>query len=178
MRSSILYAVPIGIALGTLTTENAAAQEHCKMSGEAPAADSKYTQQLAIDVGDIPGHQVRVFELHRVFSNAKPNCEGLKNVEEWARGYSDYVNRNGRGWGYGVTTLESGDKIYSEWAGTAQTVVAPDGSKKSTFHATSRWTGGTGKYQGVRGVGRSQDVFDPEKGLNQSTFEAEYWFEK
>jgi hypothetical protein len=28
------------------------------MSREAPAADTKYTQQLALDVGDIPGHQV------------------------------------------------------------------------------------------------------------------------
>jgi hypothetical protein len=29
------------------------------MSWEVPAADTKYTQQLALDVGDIPGHQVR-----------------------------------------------------------------------------------------------------------------------
>ena len=28
------------------------------MSWEVPAADTKYTQQLALDVGDIPGHQV------------------------------------------------------------------------------------------------------------------------
>ena len=30
------------------------------MSWEVPAADTKYTQQLALDVGDIPGHQVAI----------------------------------------------------------------------------------------------------------------------
>jgi hypothetical protein len=43
------------------------------MSWEVPAADTKYPQQLALDVGDIPGHQVRVYELHRVYPNDKPN---------------------------------------------------------------------------------------------------------
>ena len=66
------------------------------MSWETPAADTKYTQQLSLDVGDIPGHQVRVFELNRVYRNGKPNCEGLKRTEEWVRGYSDYIDRNGR----------------------------------------------------------------------------------
>ena len=42
----------------TLTFSNGAAQQKRKMSWEAPAADTKYTQQLALDVGDIPGHQV------------------------------------------------------------------------------------------------------------------------
>ena len=148
------------------------------MSWEASAADSKYTQQLAIDVGDIPGHQVRVLELRRVFPNDKPNCEGLKRVESWDRGYSDYIDRNGRGWGYEVTTLENGDKIFGEFSGTSQTTVAPDGSKKSTYEGTMRWTGGTGKYQGVRGISWVHSLFNPDTGFNQTKFEAEYWFEK
>ena len=174
----LLCAVPIGAALAVLAIPNVSAQEHCKMSWETPAADTKYTQQVAIDVGDMPGHQVRVFELHVVYPNDKPNCEGLKRTESWVRGYSDYVDRNGRNWGYVVTTLENGDKMYAEFAGTAQTVVSADGSKQSTSTGTSRWIGGTGKYQGVRGIERSQSVFDPAKGLNQGKGESEYWFEK
>lgn len=175
-RSLILTVLPIGLAV--LIIPDVAAQERCKMTWEVPAADSKYTQQLAIDVGDVPGHQVRVLELRRVFPNDKPNCEGLKRVEEWTRGYSDYIDRNGRAWGYEVVALENGDKIYGEWTGTSQTVVGADGSKKTTFEGTSTWTGGTGKYQGVRGIEWSHAVFDPGKGLNQGKFEAEYWFEK
>lgn len=37
----------------TLTFSNGAAQQKRKMSWEAPADDTKYTQQLALDVGDI-----------------------------------------------------------------------------------------------------------------------------
>jgi hypothetical protein len=40
------------------------------------------------------------------------------------------------------------------------------------------YTGGTGKYQGVRGLQRESAIFDPEKNLNQSQSEAEYWLEK
>jgi hypothetical protein len=148
------------------------------MSWEVSAADSKFTQQLTIDVGDIPGHQIRVLELRRVYPNDKPNCEGLKRVESWSRAYSDYIDRNGRAWGYSVTRLENGDQIFGELSGTSQTVIAPDGSKKSTYEGTMRWTGGTGKYLGVRGIQWEHGVFNLDTGMTQLKAEAEYWFEK
>jgi hypothetical protein len=77
-----------------------------------------------------------------------------------------------------VTVLENGDKIFAEWSGTSQTVVASDGSKKSTFTGVTTWTGGTGKYQGVRGIQWDSTVYDPEKNLNETRAEAEYWFVK
>ena len=36
-----------------------------------------------MDVGDIPGHQVRIFELKRTYPDDKPNCEGLKRTNLW-----------------------------------------------------------------------------------------------
>jgi hypothetical protein len=154
------------------------AQEKCKMKWEVPAANSNYTQQHVIDVGDVPGHQVRIFEVRRTFPNDRPNCEGLKRVEEWSRGQSDYIDRNGRSWGYSVTVFENGDKIFGKWSGTSQTVVAADGSKKSTFSGVVVYTGGTGRYLGVRGLRRDSIVFDPEKNFSQAESEAEYWLEK
>jgi hypothetical protein len=124
------------------------AQEKCKMKWEIPAANANYTQQHVIDVGDVPGHQIRIFELHRTFPNDQPNCEGLKRAEEWSRGYSDYIDRNGRAWGYRVIVLENGDKIFGEMSFTSQTVVAADGSKKSTATGVIVYTGGTGKIPG------------------------------
>jgi hypothetical protein len=40
------------------------------------------------------------------------------------------------------------------------------------------WTGGTGKYQGVRGIQWDSTVYDPDKNLNETRAEAEYWFVK
>jgi hypothetical protein len=154
------------------------AQEKCKMKWESSAANAEYTQQHVIDVGDIPGHQIRIFELHRTFPNDRPNCEGLNRVEQWGRGYSDYIDRNGRSWGYTVIVLENGDKIFGEFSGTSQTVVSTDGSKKSTNSSVLVYTGGTGRYQGVRGLQRDSIAFDPEKNFNQSEAEAEHWLEK
>ncbi|MBV8093349.1 MAG: hypothetical protein JO110_08960 [Acetobacteraceae bacterium] len=168
----------LAFAGALLAAPNLSAQERCKMSWETPAADTNYTQQLSLDVGDIPGHQVRVFELHRVYRNDKPNCEGLKRTEGWTRGYSDYIDRNGRAWGYSVDTLQNGDKIYMEWTGSSQTTVTQDGSKEGHFEGTVRWTGGTGKYVGVRGLERDHTTFNLDKSLNEEKAEAEYWFEK
>ena len=173
-----LFVIGVSATLTVFGSAEAPGQEKCKMSWVVPAANAKYTAQHTIDVGDVPGHQVRILELHRTFPDAQPNCEGLKLVEQWLRGYSDYIELNGPGWGYAVTLLENGDKIFAEWSGTSQTVVAPDGSKKSTFTGVTTWTGGTGKYQGVRGIQWDSTVFDPEKDLNETRAEAEYWFVK
>jgi hypothetical protein len=64
------------------------------MSWVVPAANAKYTAQHTVDVGDVPGHQVRILGLHRTFPDDQPNCEGLKQVEQWLRGYSDHIGRN------------------------------------------------------------------------------------
>ena len=94
------------------------------------------------------------------------------------RGYSDYVDLNGPAWGYSVTLLENGDRIFAEFSGATQTVVGPDGPKMTEATNVHTWTGGTGKYKGVRGIQRESTVFDPEKNLLETRAEAEYWFEK
>ena len=174
-KTPFMYAISFGLALTPICFSTVSAQERCKVSEEATAAKSDYTQQKVLDVGDVSGHQIRVFELHRTYANDKPNCEHLKRTESWSRGYSDYVDRNGRAWGYAVISHENGDKIFAEFSGTSQTAVAADGSKKSTFTGVSRYTGGTGQYQGIRGFLRTSVVFDPDKNVNQLKTEGEYW---
>jgi hypothetical protein len=174
-NTRFICAISLGLAVAPICFSTVSAQERCKVSEEATAAKSKYTQQQVLDVGDVSGHQIRVFELHRTYANDKPNCEHLKRTESFTHGYSDYVDRNGRAWGYEVTSLENGDKIFAEFSGTSQTTVAPDGSKKSTFTGVTLFTGGTGKYQGVRGFLRTSVAFDPEKNMNQQQTEGEYW---
>ena len=172
-QTPFVYAISFGLALTPICFSTVSAQERCKISEDAPAG--KYTQQHVFDVGDVSGHQIRIYELHRTYANDKPNCENLKRTELWSRGYSDYIDRNGRTWGYDVISLENGDKIFAQFDGTSQTTVAPDGSKKSTFTGVTRYIAGTGKYQGVQGLLTSNVVFDPDKNTNQAQTEGEYW---
>src|SRR5438046_2650172 len=41
------------------------------------AANSKFTQQHALDVGDVPGHQVRIYEHHRTYPTDPPVFDGV-----------------------------------------------------------------------------------------------------
>ena len=90
------------------------AQEKRKIAWTAPAPNSKYTQQHTIDVGDVPGHQVRIVEIHQTYPGGAPVFDGVRVVEDWFRGYSDYTNVNGHAWGYGQYVLENGDKILAK----------------------------------------------------------------
>jgi ABC-type hemin transport system ATPase subunit len=80
--------------------------------------------------------------------------------------------------GLAVTLLENGDKIFAEFSGAVQTVVGPDGSKKTTATTVHKLTGDTGQYQGVRGIQRESTAFDPDTNSNETRAEVEYWFEK
>jgi hypothetical protein len=183
MRAQLIRAVPALFVLPLFITW-AAAEERCKWSAGESGGTSSYPQQLNIDVGDAPGHIVGVFEIHSIAGpNEKPNCEGLKIKETHTYGYRDYRDRNGHTWGYIVTILENGDKIYSEDSGTTETVVADDGSKTTTTETVENWTGGTGRYQSVRGVERDHVRLDWAKGESKPTAihsasDGEYWFEK
>ena len=53
---------------------------------EVSAENTKYTKQHIIDVGDVPGHQVRVFEIHRAYPSNAPTSNGDKDhgiVDPW-----------------------------------------------------------------------------------------------
>ena len=159
MRVLFNCAIP-AVFVVPLLAAPVAAQERCKWSSDSdPGSVSSYPQQLNIDVGDAPGHIVGVYEIR------------------------DYHDRNGRVSGYTVTTLENGDKIYEQYSGTTETTAAPDGSTKTTTDTVATWTGGTGRYQTVRGIARGHTDVDWAKGESKPTTthgsgNGEYWFEK
>jgi hypothetical protein len=181
-QASIARTWPIAVVLGTVLSvgvaQEALAQDKCQRKLDNSAAESKYTEQHVMDVGDVEGHQIRIFELHRTFASDQPNCEGLKRKEIWTHGYSDYINLNGRAWGYTVITFDNGDKIFAEYSGSSQTVVAEGDKKQSTYVGVTTYTGGTGIYQGVRGISRDKVRFDPVANVNIQEQEEEYWITK
>jgi hypothetical protein len=137
---------------------------------------SKYEEQHAIDVGDVPGHQVRVFSSHSVYAQEAPVYDGVKVKEAWTRALTDYTDGNGRLTGYSVTLLENGDKIFGRSEGTTQTTVNTDGSKVTKTYSVATLTGGTGKFKGIHGTLHSVTTTD-FKTTGDSLVEGEYWIE-
>jgi len=139
---------------------------------------TRYTQQRSIEIGDIPGHHVRIFEIHRTYPERAPEFLGIGVKEVWRRGYSDYVGVNGSAHGYDVFVMENGDKIFSRWNGTSQAVGKSDEATRSRFVGVLALEGGTGKFRGIRGSLSETVVFDPKAGFNESEIEGDYWKEK
>lgn len=168
----------LGAVLWVTSGGGSPAQDKCQRNLDNSGAESSYTEQHVLDVDDVEGHQIRIFELHRVFDSDTPNCEGLKRTETWSQGYSDYVDRNGHAWGYTVTTFENGDKIFGEFSGTSHTIVDADGNRKSTYVGVVNYTHGTGVYAGIHGIRRERVAFDPVANVNIAEAEEEYWIAK
>ena len=175
---SVMLVVTVSVALTLFGLSEAWAQQKHKISFKTLAENTKVTQQHVIDVGDVPGHQVRIFEGRATFPKDPPMFEGVRAVERWVRGFSDYIDINGRAGTYLLFVLENGDKIFSRGDGVSQTTVNPDGSKKSTGTLVYTITGGTGKFLGIRGTIRETTIFDPKVGLVDVQSEGEYWIEK
>ncbi len=175
---SILLAIIIGATLTTFGASEGWAQQKHKISGKTLAANSKYTRQHVINVEDVPGHQVRIFEIHRTFPKNPPVFEGVRTVEQWVRGISDYTDTNGRAVVYYIYVLENGDKVFARSNSVTQAIANPDGSKRSTATGVATITAGTGKFLGIRGTIRSTTVIDPKAGFSEGQFEGEYWLQK
>jgi hypothetical protein len=154
MKATLFAAlVAVSAASGAL------AQEKYKYSFKTPNGVTKYTQQHTLDVGDVPGHQIRVAELHTVFTGDAPSYAGVKVKESWARLSSDYVDGSGRAMQYAVAHMENGDKVFSRTELIAQSSVGADGARKLAFTTVTTLTGGTansrasGALSGERHVG-------------------------
>jgi hypothetical protein len=153
-----------------LPTDNVHAQQKQQLSFKTSAENTKYTQQQQIDVGDAPGHQVRIYELHRTFPNNAPVINGVAIKEQWTRAISDYTDNNGPGTTYGVYVLENGDKFFTRSALVAQST----GSGKLTATTVGQITGGTGKFAGIQGIVRTLNTADPKAGVNEGQTDIEY----
>ena len=172
--------ITAGMMAATLSCPAWAQQKHAlTMSGEG--MKGRYVQQHIIDVDDVPGHQVRNFEIQRTYSpDNQPVIEGERVVEAWVRGYSNYTSGVGPVWGYTTLITDKGNKIFIEGIGTSETQATDTGARRGTYHGTSRFTGGTGRFAKIRGLFVDVSKFDtdPKTGYNTLDSHGEYWFEQ
>jgi len=181
MKKSFVRLVSSLIAVvftAALAAPLALAQQKSKMSPPDPGAVTKYTEQHSFDVGDVPGHQIRIAALHTKYSDQAGNYDGVKFVEASGWLASDYINGSGRFSSYGVLLMANGDKVYSKADGLSQTTVAADGARKTSYTTVTTITGGSGRFATLRGVSRASGTTDFKSGTTTSSSEGEYWFEK
>lgn len=150
------------------------AQERHLAAFDAPASGNKYTQQYILDVGDVPEHKLRLFELVRSYGKKDQTLEGIVLKEAVIRATSDLTDLNGLGRSYVEYRMENGDRIFAR--GYFLTHKLPDSDRLKNLTELDI-TGGTGKFRGIRGVVRAETISDG-KAFNQNRTEFEYWFEK
>jgi hypothetical protein len=148
---------------------NAAAQQKEKVSFKAAAENSKFTQQQNIDVGDVPNHIVRIYEIHGTYPSNAPVIYGLKLVEDWNRGIGDRIDGSGDGTFYTVYVMENGDKFFAR----GRNVVLSTSEKFSSTNV-GFITGGTGKFAAIQGIVRGSSSFDYKTNFFESQVDIEY----
>jgi hypothetical protein len=156
-----------------LPAGHAVAQEKQHVSFKNPAENSKYTQQVNLNVPDVPNHIMRAYEIQRTYPNNAPVINGLKLVESSEQGVGDRIDGSGDGASYVTYVMENGDKFF-----VRQSLVIQNVSGKTAATVVGHITGGTGKFTEMRGMLRAAANFDIKTGFNEAQTDIEYWFAK
>jgi hypothetical protein len=167
-------AISCAAALAFCSAPGAWAQEKQRISYKVTAESAKYPQRHTLDVGDGPGHQLSLYEIHRTFPANAPMIKGVRIKEIWTRGYGDYVDNNGASHNYSVYVLENGDRFFTR----ATTMGQANSAGRRTTSSVGEITGGTGKLVGMRGMFRATGASEGKAGINETQAEIEYWFAK
>ena len=179
MKHSTIRTQSVIIGLMLCGASASWAQQKQLVKFEAPAANTRYTQQHSIPAGDVAGHDLRIFENIRTFPKEPLLINEVPVKEWWTRGSTDFTETNGLGFAYHTLMMDNGDKIFARVNFVAQSVRSADGSKKGANNLIAGpLTGGTGKFLGIRGTLRFAATFDSATGFNDSKGEIEYWIEK
>jgi len=164
LTAAALMCLPIALP------STAIAQEKQRVSFSTPNENTKYTEKTEnIDLGDVPNHILRVFEIQRTYPNSAPMINGMKMVESWTRGVGDRIDATGTNLQYVVFIMDNGDKIFARMEGTAI-----NDSGKITVMIAGRITGGTGKLARIQGLVREMVNVDPKTNSNENRTEIEY----
>jgi hypothetical protein len=153
------------------------AQDGQVISYDAAAAETKYSANYRVIVGDVPEHVLRLFELHRIFGRRPPVFRGVTAKQMWERGSADTIDQSGSESSYVTYLLEDGSKVFGRYTGTITSFRWPDGSRHYDMLGVIVLEGGTGSFSRTRGTIRIRASVDPGADSNQIESKGEYWFE-
>src|SRR5205809_5454567 len=120
-----------------------------------------------IEVGDRPGHAMLLVKESCAWTG--PDIGGEKTKDHSVIGSLEVTATRTAASGIGVATMESGDKTFSTFHGTAS---VKDG-KREDEHGTWSFTGGTGKFKGIKGKGTYKTTANAD-GTATVEIEGEY----
>jgi hypothetical protein len=157
---------------------HAAEPERHPLAYSLDADSTRYARQYRIEVGDVSRHELRVFDLTREFTRAAPVLDGVRVTRAQERGVADLVDQDGSESAYIIYVLEDGNRVFGRYNGTVQTRRWPDGSRHHDVRGTIELTGGTGRFQAIRGTVTTWQALDPGADSSQGAAQGEYWFER
>ena len=137
-------------------------------------SEGGYVEERAIDAGDFPGHQVRIYQLKYRYPKKDLVFLGVQVTESVTTGISDYTNWSGQFTTYSVYTLEDGTKVFAKGGGSTQS--EPSGARK--FSYVDNFLGGTGRFRGIRGQVRGSGERAAGAKSITETSSGEYWIEE
>ena len=157
MRMKMILACLAVLALAT----TAGAQT--KVSGTIHC--NKPDPQYGIEIGDRPGHGFGIDKTACTWT--KPmEIAGIQSKDGYDVGFGESSGNKANGRGYHVSTMTNGDKVYVRFQGTD---TLKDGAPQSS-QGTWSYTGGTGKFKGIKGKGTYKGTFGADGGV---TYEVE-----
>jgi hypothetical protein len=148
------------------------AQSKQQVSIKIPLQNLKFESHQSIEVGDVPNHIVRVFDLHYTMpSNNAPLFNGIRLKEVWQRGTADIAEGVGTTSSYFLYLMENGDKFFVR----NEAIIQRAATGKIASVGVGHIFGGTGKLESIRGTTRNATTFDPKAGVaDEAELDIEY----
>jgi len=144
----------------------AVGQAQTKISGTAVCG--KPDVHHMIDVGDRPGHSVMISQIKCKWS--KPaEVGGVQDTEGVSTPVQDIRGNSANTIGYYVDSMANGDKLFVHYHGKT---ALKDGQLESD-EGSWTYTGGTGKFKGIKGKG----TYNGKAGPEGVTYEVEGEYE-
>jgi len=136
-RAALVFLVVLALAA------SAAAQNKISATGQCGKAEKDFK----IDVGDRPGHGFMIAQGKCTWT--KGEIAGIQVKEEVWTGSSELSGNTGRARWANLLTMANGEKVYCRGDGA---VTLKDGAPQAE---EGKWTftGGTGKFKGIKGKG-------------------------
>jgi hypothetical protein len=169
---------PFAVALLLVTgIADAADSGRRALSYDAAAADVAIIRQHELEIGDVPHHLLRVYDLRRVFTRRPAVFAGVAATQMRERGVADLIDQSGTQSAYVTYLLADGSRIFGRYTGTVLSSRWPDGSWHHEIRGRIELTGGSGPFQRLRGSVDVRYALDPGAESSQGESVGEYWFE-
>jgi len=160
-RRATVARTVIALLAVSLSVSSVVAQTKQQVSIKIPLQDLKFGVHQSIEIGDVPNHIVRVFELHYAVPSNAPLINGIRLKEVWQRGTADIADGVGTTSSYFSYHMENGDKFFVRNEAIIQRAAAGKIASIGIGHIF----GGTGKLESIKGTTRNATTFDPKAGV-------------